>query len=108
MEVIINDDKENKSNNFYKKTSVFDLIGKYKLLKGLISDYKSGVYRKISPISIITLIGGLIYIVSPVDFIPDIIPVVGWIDDVGVFAFVYKLVNDELEKYSKWKSQQAN
>lgn len=106
MEVIINDNKERKNDNFYKKTSIFDLLGKYRLLKGLIVDFRSGVYRKVSPISMITLVAGLIYIVSPVDFIPDFFPIVGWIDDMGVFAFIYKIVNDELENYSKWKSQQ--
>jgi uncharacterized membrane protein YkvA (DUF1232 family) len=27
----------------------------------------------------------LIYIISPIDFIPDVIPVVGWLDDGGAF-----------------------
>jgi uncharacterized membrane protein YkvA (DUF1232 family) len=27
----------------------------------------------------------LVYIISPIDFIPDVIPVVGWLDDGGAF-----------------------
>jgi uncharacterized membrane protein YkvA (DUF1232 family) len=30
------------------------------------------------------LIMALIYILSPIDLIPDVIPVVGWVDDVAV------------------------
>jgi len=30
-------------------------------------------------------IASLVYIVSPVDFIPDVIPVVGWLDDGAAF-----------------------
>ncbi|MFC1833204.1 DUF1232 domain-containing protein [Thermodesulfobacteriota bacterium] len=30
------------------------------------------------------LVLALLYIISPVDFIPDPIPVVGWVDDVAV------------------------
>jgi uncharacterized membrane protein YkvA (DUF1232 family) len=32
--------------------------------------------------AIIFLILNLIYIISPIDFIPDFIPVIGWIDDI--------------------------
>jgi len=30
----------------------------------------------------------VLYIISPIDFIPDVIPVIGWIDDIiaGIFA----------------------
>jgi uncharacterized membrane protein YkvA (DUF1232 family) len=33
-------------------------------------------------IGIIALIIAVIYLISPIDLIPDIIPIVGWIDDV--------------------------
>ena len=35
------------------------------------------------------IIGGLIYMVSPVDLIPDVIPVVGLLDDAGVIGLVF-------------------
>jgi len=33
----------------------------------------------------------LIYIISPIDLVPDIIPVVGWVDDVfaGLFGLFF-------------------
>jgi uncharacterized membrane protein YkvA (DUF1232 family) len=33
---------------------------------------------------VLILVLALLYIISPVDFIPDPIPVLGWVDDVGV------------------------
>jgi uncharacterized membrane protein YkvA (DUF1232 family) len=30
----------------------------------------------------------LIYVISPVDAIPDVLPVVGWLDDIGVMGLV--------------------
>ena len=31
-----------------------------------------------------------LYIVSPLDLIPDVIPVIGWLDDLGVLAWAAK------------------
>ena len=44
-------------------------------------------------------IGALLYLVSPVDAIPDIIPVVGFTDDVGVIVAAVAALADSLNKY---------
>ena len=41
---------------------------------------------KISPLSWLAVVGTIIYVVSPIDFIPDVIPFVGVIDDVGLWG----------------------
>lgn len=30
----------------------------------------------------------VLYILSPIDVLPDVIPIAGWIDDVGVIAYL--------------------
>lgn len=42
--------------------------------------------------AVLTLVA-VIYIISPIDFIPDIIPVVGWIDDlfVGLMGVIFAI-----------------
>ena len=40
----------------------------------------------ISPKGIYIL--GLLYILSPIDFLPDFFPFVGWLDDLGVLAYM--------------------
>ena len=39
------------------------------------------------------VVGGILYTLSPLDLIPDVIPVIGWLDDVGVIAFVIGYLN---------------
>ena len=34
----------------------------------------------------------IIYVISPLDLIPDVIPVIGWLDDLGVLAWAARQV----------------
>jgi len=36
----------------------------------------------------IILVLGILYVLSPIDFIPDVIPVIGWLDDIGVLGYL--------------------
>lgn len=41
--------------------------------------------------AIIALLAFL-YIISPLDLIPDVVPVIGWLDDLGVLAWAARQV----------------
>ena len=45
------------------------------------------------------VVAGLIYFISPIDLIPDFIPVVGYLDDLGVILAVLKFLGHELVPY---------
>nr|WP_199158095.1 YkvA family protein [Pedobacter sp. ASV2] len=92
-------------------TNKGDLEGvwtKLLLLFAVSKDYVNGNYTEIPKRSIIAIIGGLIYFLSPIDVVPDFIPVLGFIDDVFILNLVYKQVVKDLEKYKIWKDQQDN
>jgi len=42
---------------------------------------------------------GLVYFISPIDTIPDIAPLVGYLDDLGVITAVIKFLGSELIPY---------
>lgn len=42
-----------------------------------------------------------IYVVSPIDIIPDILPVLGWLDDVGVASAVAAFLIRDIRKHAR-------
>lgn len=42
-----------------------------------------------------------IYVVSPVDFVPDLLPIVGWLDDFGVMGGITWFLIRDIRKHAK-------
>lgn len=74
-----------------------------KLMFSMIRDYWNGSYRNVPWKSIAAMAGALLYVMNPLDFIPDLIMGIGFVDDVGVVALCLKLVESDLHKYAAWK-----
>lgn len=73
------------------------------LLTRMIKAVMAGDYNGI-PSS--TLVGGvavLIYFISPLDLIPDMIPVIGFLDDATLLAWFMTSIKSELDKYKEWE-----
>jgi len=62
----------------------------------------------VSSQSIVLLVGGLVYLLTPVDAIPDAIPGIGLIDDVAVLSFVFGQLKHELAQFRDWLEQSAD
>ena len=73
------------------------------LMFGIVKDWITGEYREVPIGSIIAIIAGVLYFVSPIDLIPDFIPVAGFIDDIFVIGLVINQVRADLYKYKEWK-----
>ena len=80
-----------------------ELFEDIKLLIQLVKDYKNGVYKEISNGSIIIILAGLIYLVTPIDLFPDFL-LGGFVDDAAVIAFIIKKISTELTEYKEWKA----
>ncbi|WP_425800751.1 YkvA family protein [Desulfitobacterium sp. Sab5] len=86
-----------------KKKELKDAWKNVLLLIDVVRDWKDGSYRDIPKRTIILLVAALLYLVTPVDMVPDFIPLTGLLDDVTVIGFVVNQVSQELEKYKAWK-----
>jgi uncharacterized membrane protein YkvA (DUF1232 family) len=72
----------------------------------LVRAYRKGQYKEVPWETIALAIGALIYLLSPVDLIPDPIPVAGYVDDVAVIGFVVASITVDLENFRDWEETQ--
>jgi uncharacterized membrane protein YkvA (DUF1232 family) len=78
------------------------------LFMSLVKDYYKGDYRKIPFKTISAGVIGALYVLNPIDLIPDSIPFIGHIDDALVLKFCLKQARKDLQKYKEWKQEQSN
>lgn len=75
----------------------------FKLLISMIKDTFSGKY-KMNKWNMSIIVGTILYVVSPIDAIPDIIPVLGWLDDASIVGFAISKLADEIDRYRKFRT----
>jgi len=78
-----------------------------RLLFPLIKDYWKGNYRDVSIKSIVIFVVALIYIISPIDLIPDYLIGLGQIDDAAILGVSLYFLEKELRKYKEWKDKKG-
>lgn len=88
-------------NNHY--AAFLDNLG---TLRRMLRAYKQGDYTQLPWRSVVLIIAALIYFVSPLDFIPDILPILGLTDDIAVILWVYNSIKSDIDLFKKWESQQ--
>ena len=70
------------------------------LMKDYLYDVTTGKYKDYDVKKLLVIIGAVIYVVTPFDFLPDFIPP-GLIDDLSIVAWALKEASAELEKYKQ-------
>lgn len=78
-----------------------------KILIGMLKDVKNGIYPQIPWYTIATVVLALLYILNPLDIIPDFIPGLGYIDDMAVLSIGVGWIESDLHRYLDWKIEQG-
>jgi uncharacterized membrane protein YkvA (DUF1232 family) len=79
-----------------------DIIDDIKLLFSLVKDVIKQKYPDLPFGSLLAVLGALLYFLTPIDVLPDFLPLIGFTDDIAVILFVIRQVAYDLDKYKAW------
>lgn len=107
------DNFKKKFNEFVKNAEKIPVIGgmidDILCMVSLVDSYVKKEYRVIPLRSIISIVAALIYLLSPIDLIPDAVPIIGYLDDATVIYFILNFgIDKDLNKYRKWYEANRN
>lgn len=74
----------------------------------LVRAYASGEYRELPWKTLLRVVAVLIYFVSPIDILPDFLPIVGLTDDIALMLWLFNGIKDDIEKFRQWETPIAN
>ncbi|MGG1418823.1 YkvA family protein [Bacillus subtilis] len=71
----------------------------------MLRDWRNGDYPRSQVKTLLLLTAAILYIIMPLDIIPDVILGLGFIDDAAVLGLIWTLIKKELSQYEKWRLQ---
>lgn len=78
------------------------------LLIRLLKSWKQGSYRGLSVRTVASVAVAILYILSPVDAIPDFIPGIGLIDDAAILTLLLHSLAQDLAAFRIWEQSRRS
>ena len=70
----------------------------------LIRAYAAGSYRDVPESTLVVIIAAVVYVVNPLDVIPDAVPALGYLDDATVIALAVRRSRQALDDFMTWET----
>jgi len=90
--------------NLFKANIFYRIIENIKLVPPMIRDYLQGKYRKVPYWTFGAILLAVLYVLSPLDAIPDYILGLGQIDDALVVWLCLLIMERDTVAYKRWKT----
>ena len=86
------------------KNNLGAVATKFELLVRMVKSDRRGEF-KISTMDKVKIVGAIIYVISTIDAVPDVLPIIGFGDDIGVVAYVISKLGNLISEYEKFEMQ---
>ena len=86
------------------KNNLGAVATKFELLVKMVKSDRRGEF-KIPTMDKVKIAGAIIYVISTIDAVPDILPIIGFGDDIGVVAYVISKLGNLISEYEKFEMQ---
>ena len=95
-----------------KKLETIPVVGEglsvVPVMASLVRNYMRKEYTNIPKSSIVAIVATFIYLLSPIDLIPDSLGPIGYADDALVVAACWKMVGSDVRAYEQWRDEHLN
>jgi len=88
------------------KGNMAEFQSSVQLLIRMVRAYASGEYKGLPWKSLLSIVAVLIYFISPIDIIPDFLPIIGITDDVALVIWLIKTLGSDINKFSEWEKHE--
>lgn len=78
-----------------------------KVMFAMVRDSVLGRYPNTPWMTIATIVLILLYVLNPLDFIPDFIPFIGYLDDLVIMTIGLGWIETDLHRYLDWRIDDA-
>ena len=79
------------------------LVQKVETVIRMVKAHISGDYKSFSLSTLSLLVFGLVYFITPTDLIPDVIPALGFTDDLSILVWIFRSLKEDIENFEEWE-----
>ena len=86
---------------YIKKNGLKSVSEHLTLMTNYVKDVASGRYKGYNKTHLTLIVAAILYVVSPLDIIPDFLIVAGLVDEAAIIAWAFNEMSKELSKYKE-------
>jgi len=103
MNDLVSSSKEKLHNINFEDSKISRMAVSLRVMARMVKAFANGQYSELPWKSLLSIVGGLVYFLMPIDLIPDFIPLTGFLDDFTVIMLISGAFKQDIEEFLLWE-----